>query len=69
MSAVVLTGDVSKGEELAYQIEAGMVFVNDPQKSGSNYPSGGIKDSGYGRECGRWGLEEFSNIKAVSINK
>ena len=44
-----------------------MVFVNDVVKTGSNYPSGGIKSSGYGRECGQWGFEEFANLKTVYI--
>ena len=43
--------------------------MNEMEKTGSNYPSGGVKNSGFGRECGRWGLEEFSNIKAIYINK
>lgn len=67
LSGVVIGGDAAKVEEVALQIEAGMLYVNESQKSGSEQPSGGIKDSGFGRECGRWGLEEFANIKSVII--
>ena len=44
-----------------------MVFVNDIVKSDFNLPSGGIKQSGYGRECGRYGIMNFANIRTVWI--
>ena len=45
-----------------------MVALNGIVKSDSRLPSGGIKQSGFGRECGDFGLKEFCNIKTVWIN-
>lgn len=44
-----------------------MVFVNEVVKSDARLPSGGIKNSGYGRECGYWGMNSFVNVKTVWI--
>ena len=38
-------------------------------KTDSRLPSGGIKNSGYGRECGHYGFEEFANIKTLWVDK
>ena len=45
-----------------------MVFVNDFVKSDSRFPSGGIKESGFGRECADHGIKEFMNAKTIYIN-
>lgn len=45
-----------------------MCFVNEMVKSDSRLPSGGIKNSGFGRECGDHGIKEFANVKTVWIN-
>jgi succinate-semialdehyde dehydrogenase/glutarate-semialdehyde dehydrogenase len=44
-----------------------MVFVNEKVKSDARLPSGGIKESGFGRECCEYGVENFANIKTVWI--
>lgn len=54
---------------MAEALEYGIVGVNDPVPSamGANLPFGGYKNSGIGREGGRWGLEEYLETKLISI--
>lgn len=68
LGAAVFTRDVQKGERIAEQeLEAGSCFVNSFVKSDPRLPFGGIKQSGYGRELGVFGIKEFVNIKTVYI--
>lgn len=69
LGAAIMTKDLQKAERLIRELDAGMVFVNTPVGSDSRLPSGGIKDSGYGRDCGHHGIESFANIKTFSIKK
>ena len=65
----VLTGDLARGERIATEeLEAGMSFVNQNVRSDSRLPFGGVKHSGYGRECGEFGIHEFVNIKSVLVH-
>jgi succinate-semialdehyde dehydrogenase/glutarate-semialdehyde dehydrogenase len=64
----VMTGDLERGRRIASdELEAGMSFVNENVRSDSRAPFGGIKHSGYGRECGAYGIHEFVNIKTVHV--
>lgn len=64
----VITGDLTRGARIAAdELEAGMAFVNANARSDPRLPFGGIKHSGHGRECSRYGLLEFVNIKTVWI--
>jgi succinate-semialdehyde dehydrogenase / glutarate-semialdehyde dehydrogenase len=68
LGAAVFTKDIEKGKKIAiHQLEAGNCFVNDFVRSVSGLAFGGVKQSGYGRELGKWGLYEFLNIKTVYI--
>ena len=67
LGASVWTEDRARGERLAREIEAGMVFVNGRVASMSQMPFGGVKRSGYGRELSSYGIKEFVNIKSVCI--
>ncbi|MDP1998820.1 MAG: NAD-dependent succinate-semialdehyde dehydrogenase [Rhodoferax sp.] len=61
----VWTRDVARGQRLASQIDTGMMFVNNIDWTDAELPFGGIKNSGYGRELGNMGIQEFVNKKLV----
>ena len=64
----VLTGDLDRGRRIAAEeLDAGMSFVNENVRSDSRMPFGGVKHSGYGRECSEYGIREFVNIKSVHV--
>ena len=67
LGSYVFTNDPEQARRVAAKIEAGMVFVNAVDADGVELPFGGIKRSGFGRELGRFGIEEFVNRKMIRI--
>jgi succinate-semialdehyde dehydrogenase/glutarate-semialdehyde dehydrogenase len=67
LGAAVFTQDIARGERIAKELEAGCAFVNTLVASDPRLPFGGIKESGYGRELGTYGIKEFVNLKTVYI--
>ena len=65
LGAALWTSDMKRARTLVRQIEAGAVFVNGLVASDARLPFGGIKQSGYGRELGEFGIREFTNTKTV----
>jgi succinate-semialdehyde dehydrogenase/glutarate-semialdehyde dehydrogenase len=64
----VLTSDLDRGRRIAArELEAGLSFVNENVRSDPRTPFGGVKHSGYGRECSAFGIREFVNIKTVHV--
>lgn len=68
LGASVWTENVETANRVARQLETGAVFVNSLVKSDPRMPFGGIKQSGYGRELGSYGLKSFVNIKSIWID-
>jgi succinate-semialdehyde dehydrogenase/glutarate-semialdehyde dehydrogenase len=62
-----MTNDSDQALRVADRIDAGMVFVNGVGAEGAELPFGGVKNSGYGRELGRYGLDEFVNKKLIRV--
>lgn len=67
LGSYVFTTDPEQAKRVADRIEAGMVFVNAVGAEGAELPFGGVKRSGFGRELGRFGIDEFVNKKLVRI--
>jgi succinate-semialdehyde dehydrogenase/glutarate-semialdehyde dehydrogenase len=67
LGAAVFTKDAKRGERIARKLEAGATFVNSSVSSDPRLPFGGIKESGYGRELGSYGIKEFVNAKTVCV--
>jgi succinate-semialdehyde dehydrogenase/glutarate-semialdehyde dehydrogenase len=63
----VFTRDIARGKRVASRIDTGMVFINHPTWTAADLPFGGIKNSGYGRELSRMGIQEFVNKKLVRV--
>jgi succinate-semialdehyde dehydrogenase/glutarate-semialdehyde dehydrogenase len=61
----VFTKDLARGKRVASQVDTGMMFINNISWSDADLPFGGIKDTGYGRELGNMGIQEFVNKKLV----
>ena len=67
LAATIWTRDTSKALRLAKALNAGAVWVNCSNVFDPNLPFGGFKESGWGRELGQQGVEEFTELKAVTI--
>jgi succinate-semialdehyde dehydrogenase/glutarate-semialdehyde dehydrogenase len=67
LGSYVMTTDEEQARRVADRIEAGMVFINAVGAEGAELPFGGVKRSGFGRELGRFGADEFVNKKLIRI--
>lgn len=68
LGASIYTKDKEKAYQLMkHSLDAGSCFINNFVKSSPELPFGGVKESGYGRELGTYGLLEFVNIKTIVV--
>jgi betaine-aldehyde dehydrogenase len=68
LAAAVWTRDIFKAFRVVKLLRAGIVWVNHMQPTYVEAPWGGYKQSGFGRELGPWGIEEYLETKQVHIN-
>ena len=68
LGSYVMTTDPEQAERVADGIDAGMVYVNIVGADSAELPFGGTKRSGFGRELGRYGADEFVNKKLIRIS-
>lgn len=66
----IFSGDENRAIQLAREeFDTGMININGYNLAQPNLPFGGVKESGYGREHGGFGMHEFVNVKAVMITE
>jgi acyl-CoA reductase-like NAD-dependent aldehyde dehydrogenase len=68
LAGFVFTRDLARGLALCEGIEAGSVWLNDIQRSSHYEPFGGVKESGLGREKGRYGVESYLEWKTIYLS-
>ncbi|QKT07541.1 aldehyde dehydrogenase family protein [Gordonia sp. X0973] len=69
LSGSVWSSDVERARALADRLDVGMAMVNEHGTTLPGLPFGGVKESGYGRELGPWGLGEFANLRLRRVAK
>jgi acyl-CoA reductase-like NAD-dependent aldehyde dehydrogenase len=70
LSAGVITNDMQKALDLAFGLESGMVHLNDCTVADEPHvPFGGVKNSGFGREGGRFSMEEMTEVKWITMQR
>jgi succinate-semialdehyde dehydrogenase/glutarate-semialdehyde dehydrogenase len=67
LGSYLFTTDQQQAERVANKIDAGMVYVNIVGADAAELPFGGVKASGFGRELGRYGADEFVNKKLIRV--
>lgn len=67
LGAAVFSSDPERARAVGRQLDVGMVYINAPEGSQADLPFGGVKRSGFGRELGTLGVEEFMNKRIVRL--
>ncbi len=66
LAAAVMSADLERCRQVARKLKAGIVWINCSQPTFSQAPWGGMKQSGIGRELGRWGLDNYLEIQQIT---
>jgi vanillin dehydrogenase len=70
LSSGVITNDMQKALDLAFGLDSGMVHINDCTVADEPHvPFGGVKNSGFGREGGRFSMEEMTEVKWITLQR
>ena len=69
LGSYVFSNDPEQAQRVADGLDTGMVYVNGVGQDGAELPFGGVKRSGFGRELGKYGIEEFVNKKLIRVVK
>lgn len=69
LGSYVFSSDLDQAQRVADSLDTGMVFVNGVGLDGAELPFGGVKRSGFGRELGKYGMDEFVNKKLIRVVK
>ena len=67
LGSYVFSDDPEQAQRVADGLDTGMVFVNGVLLDGAELPFGGVKRSGFGRELGKYGMDEFVNKKLIRV--
>jgi succinate-semialdehyde dehydrogenase/glutarate-semialdehyde dehydrogenase len=67
LGSYVMTNDRDQAMRVASKLDTGVVFINVVGADGAELPFGGVKRSGFGRELGRYGADEFVNKKLIRV--
>lgn len=68
LGAAIFTKDITIAHKFASELEAGQIWINSSNDSDVHVPFGGTKMSGIGRELGEYGLQMYTEAKAVHVN-
>jgi acyl-CoA reductase-like NAD-dependent aldehyde dehydrogenase len=68
LAAAVWTRDVARAHLLARRLQAGTVWINAYNTTAPESPFGGYKQSGFGRELGRYGIDLYTQVKSVWVS-
>ena len=69
LGGAVFSTNVERAKKIASRLEVGMANVNTPAGEGAELPFGGVKRSGYGRELGPLGMDEFVNKQLYYVSR